>query len=137
MPSDASDLEAAAKTYEKAVLDHVGRDAAGVPSFDVVVLGVGEDGHTASLFPGDSTVDRTDRLVTTAPARAGREARLTVTRVVIEHARVVLVLAVGAGKRPALARVWAPEGDLHETPSRIIRGCLGAVTWIVDDAAAA
>jgi 6-phosphogluconolactonase len=133
MPSDATDLEAAAKAYGKAVADCVG---GGAPALDLVVLGVGDDGHTASLFPGDPTVDVTDRLVAAVPAKPGREARLTLTRPVIQHARRVLVLVVGAGKRPALARAWAPDGDVHQTPSRIIRECLGAVTWIVDEAAA-
>jgi 6-phosphogluconolactonase len=133
MPSDATDLEAAAKAYGNAVAVCVG---GGAPAFDLVVLGVGDDGHTASLFPGDPTVDVTDRLVAAVPAKPGREARLTLTRPVIQHARRVLVLVVGAGKRPALARAWAPDGDVHQTPSRIIRECLGAVTWIVDEAAA-
>lgn len=133
MPSDATDLEAAAKAYGNAIADCVG---GGAPAFNLVVLGVGDDGHTASLFPGDPTVDVTDRLVAAVPAKPGREARLTLTRPVIRHARRVLVLVVGAGKRPALARAWAPDGDVHQTPSRIIRECLGAVTWIVDEAAA-
>jgi len=133
MPSDAADLVAAAKAYGKAVADIVG---GGAPAFDLMVLGVGDDGHTASLFPGDPTVDVTDRFVAAVPAQPGREARLTLTRPVIQHARRVLVLVVGAAKRSALARVWAPTGDIHETPSRIIRDCLGAVTWIVDEAAA-
>ena len=133
MPSDAPDLPAAAKVYEKAIADVF---AGGEPDFDLMVLGVGDDGHTASLFPGDPTVDVTDRLVTVAPAQAGREARLTLTRTVIQRARSVLVLVVGAAKRRALGRVWAPEGDVHETPSRVIRDCKGAVTWIVDEAAA-
>jgi 6-phosphogluconolactonase len=133
MPSDATDLEAAAKAYGNVIADCVG---GGAPAFDLVVLGVGDDGHTASLFPGDPTVDVTDRLVAAVPAKPGREARLTLTRPVIQHARRVLVLVVGAAKRPALARAWAPDGDVHQTPSRIIRECLGAVTWIVDEAAA-
>jgi 6-phosphogluconolactonase len=133
MPSDAPDLEAAANAYGKAIADLVGSSP---PTFDLVVLGVGDDGHTASLFPGDPTVDVADRLVAAVPAKPGREARLTLTRPVLQHARRVLVLVVGAAKRPALGRAWAAQGDIHKTPSRLIRECLGAVTWIVDEAAA-
>jgi 6-phosphogluconolactonase len=136
MPADAADLDAAARAYEKTIAELVEPDAGGVPAFDVVVLGVGDDGHTASLFPGETTVDIVDRLVATAPPRPGREARLTLTRRAIEHARNVFVLAEGAGKKNALNRAWADEGDVHETPSRIVRECKGAVTWIVDETAA-
>ncbi len=135
MPADRSDLDAAAREYERAIRDRVELDAEGMPALDVVVLGVGDDGHTASLFPGESTVDVTDRLVAFVPGAAGREARLTLTPLAIEHARHVFILAVGANKRPALERVWAAQGDVHQTPARVIRGVRGAVTWLIDRAA--
>ncbi len=135
MPADAPDLQAAAREYEKSIRASLEQDGDGVPSFDVVVLGVGDDGHTASLFPGEPTVDVHDRLVVSVPARGSREARLTLTATMLEHARNVLVLAVGAAKRPALDRVWSAQGDVHETPARVVRGCRGAVTWIIDRAA--
>jgi 6-phosphogluconolactonase len=135
MPADAPDLQAAAREYEKSIRASLEQDGDGVPSFDVVVLGVGDDGHTASLFPGEPTVDVHDRLVVAVPAKGSREARLTITATMLEHARNVLVLAVGAAKRPALERVWSAQGDVHETPARVVRGCRGAVTWIIDRAA--
>ncbi len=136
MPADAPDIDAAAQTYEATISNLIERDTDGIPAFDVIVLGVGDDGHTASLFPGDPLVDIVDRFAVAVPARTGREARMTLTRPVIEHARNVFVLAVGAGKRAALARAWAPEGTLHETPSRLVRQCKGNVAWVVDEAAA-
>lgn len=135
MPADAPDREAAAREYEQAVRASVERDGDGVPAFDVVVLGIGDDGHTGSLFPGETTVDIQDRLVVAVPAKGNREARLTFTAPLLEHARNVLVLAVGAVKRTALERVWSAQGDLHETPARVVRGCRGTVTWIIDRAA--
>ncbi len=135
MPADAPDLEVAAREYDKEIRRHVELGPEGIPAFDVMVLGVGEDAHTASLFPGEPTVDVVDRLVASVPAKGAREARLTVTVPVIEHARNVLILAVGAAKRPALERVWALQGNVHETPARVTRGCRGAVTWIIDKAA--
>src|SRR5579883_2361717 len=107
MPADAPDLQAAARDYERDVVANVDREADGVPVFDVVVLGVGEDGHTASLFPGEATVDVVDRAVAAVPARDRREARLTLTAPPIERARAVIIIAVGLGKRDALERVWA------------------------------
>jgi 6-phosphogluconolactonase len=135
MPADAADLDAAARDYERSIRDHVELDGDGIPAFDVVVLGVGEDGHTASLFPGETTVDVSDRLVVAVKAGPGREARLTLTATTIEHGRNLFILAVGAGKRPALERVWAAQGDVHATPARVVRGCRGAVTWLIDQAA--
>jgi 6-phosphogluconolactonase len=135
MEAERPDAEQAALDYEKVVRQRVAADAKGVPSFDVMVLGVGDDGHTASIFPGDPTVDISDRLVVAVAAAPGREARLTLTVPVIQHAREVLVLAVGASKREALRRVGDDRGDVHATPARIIRGCLGKVVWLVDGAA--
>jgi 6-phosphogluconolactonase len=135
MPADAPDLEAAARDYERIIRERVELDGDGIPAFDAVVLGVGEDGHTASLFPGESTVDVHDRLVAAVPAGPGREARLTLTAPAVEHARQLFILAVGASKRPALERVWSAQGNVHETPARVVRGCRGAVTWLIDKAA--
>jgi 6-phosphogluconolactonase len=136
MPADGPDLQAGARAYESVLRSRVPPGKGGVIAFDAVILGVGDDGHTASLFPGDKTVDVDDRFVVAVPAKGEREARLTITRPVIQHALHVFVLAVGAGKRSALERAWASDGDLHATPSRLITQCRGEVTWLVDEAAA-
>jgi 6-phosphogluconolactonase len=137
MAANTADLMAAAKDYEQVLRDHVAADAAGVPSFDIMVLGVGGDGHTASLFPGESTIDVADRLVAAVGAHGGLEARITLTAPVIQHAKQVLILAVGEEKRAALGRAWDESGDVHATPARLLRGCQGSVVWIVDRAAIA
>jgi len=135
MTADAADRAAAAKDYERLIRERVEVDADGVPAFDVMVLGVGEDGHTASLFPGDPPVVPAEGLVIAVPAKGPREARLSVTPLVIEHARWLIVLAVGAAKRDALERVWAAQGDIRQTPARVIRGGRGGVIWVIDQAA--
>jgi 6-phosphogluconolactonase len=135
MPAERSDLDGAARDYAEELRRGVSGATDGVPAIDVVVLGVGDDGHTASLFPGDPTVDLRDRLVAAVPAAPKREARLTLTAPVLEQARYVFVLAVGPAKREALGRAWSPDGDVHVTPSRVLRRCRGALTWIVDSTA--
>lgn len=135
MPADAPDLAGAAAEYDAELRDTVAEKIGGVPALDLVVLGVGEDGHTASLFPGEDTVMLTDRLVAAVPARGEREARMTLTAPVLENARASVIIALGESKHDALERVWAIKGDLGETPARVVRGFRGSVTWVIDRAA--
>ncbi len=135
MRAEEKDLEAAAREYEGLLHEHVASGQGGVPSFDAMVLGVGDDGHTASLFPGQPTVEITDRHVVAVGKTEGREMRLTLTAPVIEQARALFVLAVGAKKTPALERVWSVAGSLRDTPARVIRNARGSIHWVIDKAA--
>ncbi len=135
MPGEAKDLDAAAREYEALVRARVKPEAGDVPAFDLLVLGIGDDGHTASLFPFEPAVDVTDRLVVAVPARGTREARLTLTVPVIEAARGVIVLAVGKAKNGPLERAWLVSGTFSDTPARVIRNSRGAITWVIDRAA--
>jgi 6-phosphogluconolactonase len=135
MRADGPDIEAAAAEYEALLRDTVKEKIGGVPALDLVVLGIGDDGHTASLFPGEPTVHVTDRLVAAVPGKGSREPRLTMTAPVLETARASVLLVLGAAKHPAIERVWAVNGNLDETPARIVRSFRGAVTWVIDRAA--
>jgi 6-phosphogluconolactonase len=134
MPGEAADLDAAARDYETLLRTRVPKRQ-GLPGFDLMVLGVGDDGHTASLFPGEREVNERERLVVAVAAKGAREPRLTVTAPVIEAAQSIVVLAVGKGKNAPLERVWLVAGSLADTPARVIRGATGGVTWIIDRAA--
>ncbi len=137
MLGDAVDLSQAARAYE-ATLRATLAVSGGIPILDVAVLGIGDDGHTASLFPGETSAMVRDRLaldVTASPAHE-REARLTVTAPVLEQIRTVLVLATGKAKHGPLQRVAASDGALQETPSRVLRGVAGSLVWLLDAAAA-
>ncbi len=135
MRGEADDLSAAAQEYEETLRDTVKQKLGGLPSLDLVVLGIGDDGHTASLFPGERTVHVTDRLVAAVPAKEGREARLTLTTPVLENARASVVIVLGKAKHPALERIWTTNGNVDETPGRIIRSFRGSITWVIDRAA--
>lgn len=135
MEGEAKDLEAAAAAYDATLRETVKHKIGGVPALDLVVLGIGDDGHTASLFPGEPTVHVTDRLAAAVPARGERETRLTLTGPVLENARATVVIVLGKGKHAALERVWATSGSLDETPARIVRSFRGAITWVIDRAA--
>jgi len=105
------------------------------PAFDLVVLGIGDDGHTASLFPGDPAVNDMESVVLGIPATDTREARVTLGRAVLAEARNVYVVAYGGSKNPALERAWALHGDAFDCPARITRGFKGRLSWLVDRAA--
>ncbi len=140
MRGEASDVTIAAQDYEAELRDTVKSKLGGLPSLDLLILGIGDDGHTASLFPGGSTAQVTDRLVAAVPANpAGdaepREQRLTLTLPMLENARASVVIVLGKAKHPALEKIWSTNGDVQQIPGRVIRNFRGSICWIIDRAA--
>jgi 6-phosphogluconolactonase len=135
MESEAPDLDAAARAYE-ALLRRTFGVAAAV-SFDAVTLGIGDDGHTASLFPGLSVVGIDDRLVAAVPEQPAKklEARLTLTAPVILEARLAVMIVRGENKRAPVAAARRP-GSEEEIPARLLHRAKGRVVWVLDSAAA-
>jgi 6-phosphogluconolactonase len=102
---------------------------------DLVISGMGGDGHTASLFPGTGAVYRHHELVTVVEPGQGLELRITLTRPVLIGARRVLVLVTGESKRAPLGRALA-EGSEDEIPSRLYRKAEpNVVSWLIDQSA--
>jgi 6-phosphogluconolactonase len=139
MQGDQADLDGAARSYEKVLgasfgIQPLASGGVGLPSFDLLLLGIGDDGHTASLFPGNEEIDVTDRWAVAVPAAEGREARITLTRPVITAARRVVVLAQGEAKRGPIERARI-AGPLRETPARLTQEVRGELLWLIDAAA--
>lgn len=133
MPTDLPDPEAAALAYEQTLR----RQFQGAwPRFDLILLGLGTDGHTASLFAGSPALDEPARWVTVSRAPAESSVRLTLTLPVINHAARVDFLVTGAEKAPALGRVLHEGSNAAGGPAAGVRPLRGTVTWWIDEAAA-
>lgn len=109
---------------------------ADLPRFDLVYLGLGDDGHTASLFPHTTALSQTERWVVANHVQKLGAWRLTLTAPVINHARVVAFLVVGETKADALYTVVHGEYQPDDTPAQMIHPTHGRLVWLVDDAAA-
>ncbi|MBD2021464.1 6-phosphogluconolactonase [Leptolyngbya sp. FACHB-36] len=132
MPTDEADPAIAADKYE-AELQAFFQVAPGeFPTLDIMLQGMGDDGHTASLFPHTPALAVHDRLVTVG-SKDGQP-RITFTAPLINHARTVLFVVAGASKRSALAHVFAPVDDDATYPSRLIQPS-GEHIWLLDQAA--
>jgi 6-phosphogluconolactonase len=104
------------------------------PAFDVILLGMGDDGHTASLFPHTEALKVSDRLVTVG--NKDGNPRITFTAPLINHARTVIFMVAGANKQTALSHVFAASDDDAQYPSRLIHPT-GELWWLLDAAAGA
>jgi 6-phosphogluconolactonase len=134
------DPERAAERYARElheVFAAHGRLERGWPRFDLVILGMGADGHTASLFPGAGAVHEASRpVVAVWVAKLGSH-RITLTPPVLNRADAVLFLVTGGEKAETLAAVLEGRLEPDVYPSQAIRPAAGALTWLVDRAAAA
>lgn len=131
MPADRDDLDGACDEYASVLGAVLASDEAGIPRFDCVLLGLGENGHTASLFPGTPALEVFDRWVTRGRADYPPFDRMTLTFPVINAARAVAFLVNGASKRQAL--VDTASGT---APATRVRPANGALLWFIDAAAA-
>jgi 6-phosphogluconolactonase len=132
MQAEAPEADAAALAYETELRLTFEARGAAPPAFDLVWLGMGADGHTASLFPGTAALDETLRWAVAHRVPALDAWRMTLTFPVLNAALETLFVVTGADKADALARVRSGDPDV---PAARITG--GAVRWIVDAAAAA
>src|SRR5919199_1602276 len=128
------DAAAGASKYESELRAFFG-DAAW-PRFDLVMLGMGDDGHTASLFPGSAALAEQQAWVAANWVEKFQTWRITLTAPAINAARRVLFLVTGAGKAERLREVLKGERDPARLPSQLIRPRDGALEWFVDRAAA-
>ena len=112
-------------------------DASAAPAFDLICLGMGDDGHTASLFPGTAALEESTRWVVAQHVEALLSWRLTLTPALINAARHVAFLVEGAGKSETLWRVLEGPYQPDVLPAQLIQPISGQTHWFVEAAAAA
>jgi 6-phosphogluconolactonase len=132
MPTDADDPTVAAQTHEQQLQEFFKSSPGEFPSLDVILLGMGDDGHTASLFPHTNALQVRDRLITVG--NKSGQPRITFTAPLINQARCVMFMVAGANKQAALTQVFASNGDDATYPSRLIQP-KGELWWLLDQAA--
>jgi 6-phosphogluconolactonase len=131
------DPQIAAARYEAAVRAAFKLEGAQLPAFDLVLLGMGDDGHTASLFPHTAALHQTQRLVVANHVPQKDTWRITLTAPVINHGREVAFLIEGAGKAQVVHDVFAGSYDPESKPSQLVRPGSGRLSVWLDAAAAA
>lgn len=134
IPTLANNPIADAEQYNRELEEFFALNAGEFPTFDVVLLGMGDDAHTASLFPHTEALTVADRLITVG--NKDGQSRITFTVPLINTARCVLFMVTGSNKQEPLAQVFAAQADAMTYPSRLIQP-VGELWWLLDHEAGA
>jgi 6-phosphogluconolactonase len=137
MPTEGLSPDEAAAQYAATVRKQFGTADGEVPVFDLIFLGMGDDGHTASLFPHTDAVHERTKLVAAPYVEKLASHRITLTPPVLQAARNVIFMVTGDTKAAALKQVLEGPRNIDEYPSQLLREAKGRVIWMVDRAAAA
>ena len=137
VPAEMSDPKAAADSYENTLHEFFDPTEGSLPRFDLILLGLGEDGHTGSLFPGTSAITERHRLVVSVWVEKLETYRITVTLPLINAARTVAFLVSGSKKAEVLKQTLSETPSEQRLPAQLVRPTNGRLVWIVDWEAAA
>lgn len=121
-----------ARHYSSLLLKHLGEK----PVFDLILLGMGDDGHTASLFPGTEVLKENEEWTAAWYLPSQEMYRITLTAPVINQARKILFMVFGSNKAAALSEVLEGEFNPEKYPAQLIKPGKGELIWLVDEAAA-
>lgn len=136
IPSELQNAEEAADSYERELREYFQLPSGKKPRFDLILLGMGPDGHTASLFPGTSAVHETTRFVAAPWVEKFTTFRITLTPAVLNEAAYVIFLVSGHDKAETLRSVLEGPYQPDLFPAQIINPARGQLHWLVDKEAA-
>jgi 6-phosphogluconolactonase len=136
MKTENPDAAAVAEDYEQTLRKFFQPEPGQVPGFDLILLGMGPDGHTASLFPGTAALQEQSRLVLANWVEKMKTYRITLTLPVLNAARCVIFLVSGTDKAAALHAVLEEDVPGEQYPAKLVRPRQGKLIWLVDRAAA-
>ena len=126
-----------AAAYEKELQAHFGLGKGEIPTFDLILLGVGQDGHVASLFPDDvEALNEKNRLIIPTHIRETEQFRISLTFPVINHARHILFLVSGGEKSKILQSIFEGPSPEKILPVQNVHPAHGTVHWLMDKSAA-
>jgi 6-phosphogluconolactonase len=128
--------EAQAAAVYQALIEEIVPAVDGVPAFDLIFLGMGDDGHTASLFPNSAGLGIRDRHVAPNHVEKLDATRITFTTTLLNGAREVVFLVTGSGKAARLKEVLEGPLETDRLPSQLVRPSHGSLRWLVDQGAA-
>jgi 6-phosphogluconolactonase len=124
-----------AKEYEAALCEFFGESV--LPAFDLILLGLGEDGHTASLFPGSPALAEQEHLAVAVPRQSPELDRITLTLPVLNNALRIIFLVSGSAKAHIIQKILENSEVKGKYPAGLVRPARGRLTWLADKAAAA
>ena len=136
MPTENSDAAQVANDYEKTLRKFFQLSASDVPQFDFILLGLGPDGHTASLFPGTAALQERSRLVVANWVEKLKTHRLSFTLPVLNAARCVAFLVSGTDKASVVKTVLEENAPGEQYPAKLVNPSAGRLIWFLDRAAA-
>ena len=134
IPAEEPDVDVAASKYEIEIRNHFDFPSPEVPKFDLILLGLGPDAHTASLFPGTKALNETSRLVVANYVEKLKTHRISITFPLINRAKCVIFLVCGEDKAIALKAVLEGPQNPELYPAQLVRP-EGRLLWLVDHAA--
>jgi 6-phosphogluconolactonase len=133
VPAENPDANAAAREYEQTLRTAFRLPEREAPGFDLILLGLGPDGHTASLFPRTSALRESSRLVVANRVAKLDTDRITLTLPVLNNAANVDFLVAGKDKAPAVESVFNSDSDPSEFPAKLVRPRHGQLLWMLTE----